>query len=121
MKISMGSWAFSFGPYASSPVPFESCVRHLAQAGYDGIDICGFPPHVTLESFPTSHSRMAIARLLADHNLGVSGYAADFCSVNPVAARNEARYLDLLKRNIEMCVDLGSPSLRVDTVAAPGS
>jgi sugar phosphate isomerase/epimerase len=121
MKISLGSWAFSFGPWASDPVPFEAVVKRLSAAGYDGIDVCGFPPHVTLESYATKESRAALVRFLADHGLGVSGYPGDFSSVNPTAEGNETRYLDLLKRNVEMCADIGSPSLRVDTVAAPGS
>jgi sugar phosphate isomerase/epimerase len=121
MKISMGSWAFSFGPYAANPIPFEQCVRRLSDAGYDGIDISGFPPHITLESYQTKQSRRDVVRLLQDNGLGVSGYSADFYSLNPIAAENETEYADLLRRNIEMCVDLGSPSLRVDTVAAPGS
>lgn len=121
MKISMGSWAFSFGPYAAHPVPFDKCVQHLSEAGFDGIDICGFPPHITLESHPTKADRAGVTRLLRDHGLEVSGYSADFYSVNPVVRENELEYSELLKRNLEMCVDLGSPSLRVDTVAAPGS
>jgi len=121
MKISLGSWAFAFGPYAARPVPFEDIARKLSAAGYDGVDISGFPPHITLDRYPTRASRDQIGQLLAGLNLGVSGYTADFYSVNPLAPENETRYLDLLRRNIEMCVDLGSPSLRVDTVAAPGS
>src|SRR4051794_18715846 len=121
MKISMGSWAFSFGPYAADPVPFARCAEHLAAAGYDGIDICGFPPHITLDDYPTRRSRLEVVRFLSDAGLGVSGYSADFYSLNPVATENEAGYTELLRRNVEMAVDLGSPSLRVDTVAAPGS
>jgi sugar phosphate isomerase/epimerase len=121
MKLSMGSWAFSFGPYAADPIPFEKCVTRLSEAGYDGIDICGFPPHITLDRYPTSRARAEVVRMLQDNGLGVSGYSADFYSVNPVATENELEYADLLKRNVEMCADLGSPSLRVDTVAAPGS
>lgn len=121
MKISLGSWAFSFGPWAADPVPFDAIVRHLAAAGYHGIDICGFPPHVTLEKYPTPQSRKELAGFIADQGMGISGYAGDFYSVSPIAAGNETSYLDLMKRNIEMCADLGSPSLRVDTVAAPGS
>jgi sugar phosphate isomerase/epimerase len=120
LKISLGSWAFSFGPWAADPVPFEAIVRHLAETGYDGIDISGFPPQVTLEKYATARSRRDLARYLADEGLGVSGYAGDLY-VNPAAQGNEAKYLDMMKRNIEMCADLGSPSLRVDTVAAPGS
>jgi sugar phosphate isomerase/epimerase len=121
MKISLGSWAFSFGPWASDPVPFETIVKRLSAAGYDGVDVCGFPPHITLESYPSKKSRAELVRFIGDHNVGVSGYSGDFSSINPMAAQNETRYLDLLKKNVEMCADIGSPSLRVDTGAAPGS
>jgi len=121
MKISLGSWAFSFGPWASNPVPLDAIVKRLSEAGCDGIEVCGFPPHVTLESYATKQSRFALARLFEDNRLGVSGYSGDFSGINPMAAANETRYFDLLKRNVEMCADIGSPSLRVDTVAAPGS
>jgi sugar phosphate isomerase/epimerase len=121
MKISLGSWAFSFGPYAENPVPFEATVKRLAEAHYDGVEVCGFPPHVTLENYPTRESRRELKQLLDGYGLGVSGYAADFSSVNPLDAANETRYLDLFRKNIEMCGDIGSPAIRVDSVAAPGS
>ena len=90
MKISLGSWAFSFGPYAADPVSFEDTVKHLSAAGYDGVDICGFPPHISLEAYPSAASRREVVRLLQDNNLGVSGYSADFSEVNPIAHSNEA-------------------------------
>ena len=121
MKISLGSWAFSFGPFADNPVPFEKTVKRLSGAGYDGIEICGFPPHITLDRYPTKEARRDLVRFLKDHKLGVSGYAADFTSVNPVIEGNQQRYLDLFRRNVEMCADIGSPSIRVDSIAAPGS
>jgi sugar phosphate isomerase/epimerase len=121
MKISLGSWAFSFGPYADHPVPFDKTVQRLAKAGYDGVEICGFPPHVTLERHPTSESRRDLVRLLEGHGLGISGYAADLTSVNPVATGNHDKYLDLFRRNVELCAEIGSPAIRVDSVAAPGS
>jgi len=121
MKISLGSWAFSFGPFADNPIPFEKTVKRLSEAGYDGIEICGFPPHVTLDQYPNKESRQKLVRFLQDNRLGVSGYAADFTSINPVVAGNKQKYLDLFKRNTEMCVDIGSPCIRVDSIAAPGS
>jgi sugar phosphate isomerase/epimerase len=121
MKISLGSWAFSFGPYAADPIPFEAVVKRLAAAGYDGIDVSGFPPHVTLEKYPSRKSRLELARFLDDYGLGVSGYSADFSAVNPIIQENEHRYLDLVRRNVQMASDIGSPTLRVDTVSAPGS
>ncbi|MGD1071870.1 MAG: sugar phosphate isomerase/epimerase family protein [Bryobacteraceae bacterium] len=121
MKLSLGSWAFSFGPYAANPVSFEAVVRRLSAAGFDGIDVSGFPPHVTLEKYPSRPSRLELVRFLEDHSLGVSGYSADFSEVNPIITENERRYLDLLRRNVQMAVDIGSPSLRIDSVTAPGS
>ncbi len=121
MKVSLGSWAFSFGPFADHPIPFEKTVKRLSEAGYDGIEICGFPPHITLDRYPTKESRGELVRFLRDNRLGVSGYAADFTSVNPVVPGNKQKYLDLFRRNVEMCVDIGSPCIRVDSIAAPGS
>ncbi|MCL5746439.1 MAG: sugar phosphate isomerase/epimerase [Acidobacteria bacterium] len=121
IKISMGSWAFSFGPYADDPVPFDRTVKRLSEAGYDGIEICGFPPHITLDRYPTPESRRELTRFLRDHHLGVSGYSSDLTLVNPVSEGNRRKYLDAFRRNVEMCVDIGSPLIRVDPVAAPGS
>lgn len=121
MKISLGSWAFSFGPYADHPVSFDRIVKRLSEAGYKGIEISGFPPHVTLDQYPTRESRRELVRFLRAHDLGVSGYSADFTLVNPSAPANRRRYLDLFERQVEMCADIGSPLIRVDTGAAPGS
>lgn len=121
MKISLGSWAFSFGPYSDNPVPFDKTAKRLSEAGYDGIEVCGFPPHITLEKYPSRDSRQELVRFLKSLNLGVSGYAADFPGANPTAANGKNAYLDLFRRNVEMCVDIGSPAIRVDSVAGPGS
>jgi sugar phosphate isomerase/epimerase len=121
MKISLGSWAFSFGPYSDNPISFDDTARRLSTAGYDGIEVCGFPPHITLDKYPTAQSRRDLVRFLTDLKLGVSGYAADFSSVNPASPGSLGKYLDLFQRNVAMCVDIGSPSIRVDTVGAPGS
>src|SRR5258706_8822595 len=120
MKISLGSWAFSFGPYADHAVSFEDTAKRLSAVGYDGIEVCGFPPHITLDKYPTKESRAELVRFLSDLNLGVSGYAADLMAANPVVADKQT-YLDLFERNCQMCADIGSPAIRVDTVAAPDS
>ncbi|MBM3812224.1 MAG: sugar phosphate isomerase/epimerase [Acidimicrobiia bacterium] len=121
MKVSLGSWAFSFGPYATRPVPFDAVAKRLSEAGYDGIEVCGFPPHVTPEAYQAPESRKRLVRHLEDLRLPISGYAADFSTVNPIVSGNKQRYLDLLKRNLDLCAAIGSPSIRVDTGAAPGA
>ena len=113
----MGSWAFSFGPFADDPFPFKQVVAHLSQAGYDGVEVCGFPPHVTLDAYPCAEYRRELARFLQDHHMGISGYHADFTTVNPVVEGNRERYLDLFRRHVEMCADLGSLRPRGGSVA----
>lgn len=120
MKISLGTWSFSFGPYADDPISWDRTIKRAAAAGYDGVEICGFSPHITLEDYPTAQSRRVVPGQLRDLNLGVSGYSADFTTVNPTAEANKQKHLDLFQRNIEMCVDLGSPLIRVDSGTAPG-
>lgn len=120
-KISLGSWAFSFGPYADNPVGLDRIARRLAQAGYDGIELCGFPPHVTFDAYAEPSERRKLRKFLADLGLSVSGYAADFMMATPTLAANREIYLDRFRRAVEIATDLGSPTIRVDTVAAPGS
>ena len=121
MKVSLGSWAFSFGPYADNPVPFDKTARRLAEAGYDGIEVCGFPPHITLDAYPDKKSRDGVKTFLAGLKLGISGYAADFSATNPADASKRDAYLEQFRKNVQMCVDIGCPTIRVDTVAGPDS
>jgi sugar phosphate isomerase/epimerase len=120
MKVSLGSWAFSFGPFVDRPIPFEQVARRAAQAGYDGLEISGHPPQVAPELYPTPASRRELAAFLRDLGLGVSGYAADWTLANPTIPGNRKRYLDLFRQNLQIAVDLGSPAMRVDSGAAPG-
>ncbi|MBL8179722.1 MAG: sugar phosphate isomerase/epimerase [Bryobacterales bacterium] len=119
MKISFGSWAFIFGPHARTPLNLGESARRIAAAGYDGIEISGFPPQLTLDT--TAGERAEAMRILSDLGLGVSGYAPDFTMVNPLIERNRERYLDNARKALDLCAEMGSPSIRVDTIAAPGS
>jgi sugar phosphate isomerase/epimerase len=121
MKLSMGSWSFAFGPYASSPKSMEEIARRLASAGFDGVELSGFPPHTTLDRYESKASRAELKAFLADLGLGISGYSADLSSVNPLVPENRQLYLDQFQRLCELCADLGSPMIRIDTVGAPGS
>jgi sugar phosphate isomerase/epimerase len=118
-KVSLGSWAFAFGPYSDNPVPFDKTARHLADAGYDGIEVCGFPPHITLDGYPTKTARNGVKQFLDGLGLGVSGYAADLTAAPPLDKRNQLAYLDLFRQSLELCLAIGSPAIRVDSVSGP--
>jgi sugar phosphate isomerase/epimerase len=119
MKISFGSWAFIFGPHARSPLNLGESAKLIAGAGYDGIEISGFPPQLTLDA--TAQQRTEAKRVLDDLGLGISGYAPDFTMVNPLIERNSGRYIDMVRRALDLCAGMGCPAMRVDTIAAPGS
>ena len=44
-RISIGSWAYTIGPYGSHPVPFDDVCDKLKALGFDGVELGAFPPH----------------------------------------------------------------------------
>ena len=41
-KISIGTWAYTIGPYADNPVPWDEVVTKLAALRFDGLELGGF-------------------------------------------------------------------------------
>jgi sugar phosphate isomerase/epimerase len=121
MKLSMGSWSFAFGPFAAAPKPLEEIARKLAAAGYDGIELNGYPPHVTIDRYPNTRARAELKSFLDGLGLGISGYSSDLGAHNPTLPKNRTSYLDEFRRQLELCHDLGCPMIRVDSGTAPGS
>ena len=121
-KISIGTWAYTFGPYQDNPVPFDTVVRRVAQLGLDGVEIGAFRPHVHPDDYPMDDDRRRVAGLLRAHGLEVSGVAADFWSTpgpgTKEALQNDA-YFKLFKKNVQLCLDLGADAIRVDCVDPP--
>ena len=117
-KLAIGSWAYCFGPYENNPVSLEETVEKLAELGFDGIELCGFPPHANPDDYPTKEDRQKLRDLIAGKGLGIAGYAANFMDVPP-ATSSEEDYVACFEKNVQMCVDLGIPKIRVDTVSPP--
>jgi sugar phosphate isomerase/epimerase len=120
-KVSVGSWAYMFGPYADDPVPLDEVLDALQRLEFDGVELAGFRPHAHPDDFPTAADRTALKQKLADHGLEISGFAADLYANPPASSDAGVRqgYLDTFARNVEFCAAIGSPSIRVDTVSAP--
>ena len=59
-KLSIGSWAYAFGPYEKNPVPFETVVVELGKLGFDGIEIGSFAPHIEIDDIPMTSDREKI-------------------------------------------------------------
>ena len=118
-RISIGSWAYSIGPYQDHPVPWPEVIGNLKDLGFDGVELGGFPPHPNPDDLPTKESRAAVREELADLGLGWSGLAANLWDQKLVNTDDSSAYLERFRQNVQFCVDLGIKGIRVDTVQAP--
>jgi len=119
VKLSIGSWAYAFGPYQNNPIDLVTVCKKLGQLGFDGIEVGGFRPHAHPDDFATPVKRAELRRLFADNGLAVSGLAADFWSDALVPWLKPDAYRATFKKNLDYCNDIDSPTLRVDSVAPP--
>lgn len=117
-KISLGSWAFSFGPFESNPWTFEQVSKYCAEAGYDGIEINGFRPHPHPDDYNSAEKCAELKRQLSDLGLGISGYAPDFRHVPPAEVERRA-FLAEVEKMLKFMERMAIRILRVDTISPP--
>ena len=112
-KTSIGGWAYIWGGYSEAPIPLEEVAKKLAVLGFDGIEMAAFPPHLEPN---TKEKRAEVKKMLDKYKLGISGLAAPFPSP---ATSKEEDYIKAVKENLDICIDMNIPKLRVDTVDPP--
>ncbi len=120
-KLSIGIWAFAFGPYSAAPKSLEEILERAAEAGFDGVELSGYPPHVYPEAYSTPAAQASLRDRIDRLGLGVSGFSADLGAVSPIIPENRQAYLELFRRTLDVAAGVGSPSVRIDTGSAPGS
>jgi sugar phosphate isomerase/epimerase len=119
-KISIGTWAYSVGPYADKPVPFRTVVEGLRDMKFDGLELGAFGSHPKPENHPTKESRQTLKDLVESNGLKFSGIAGDMWSEHLVDAEDGGKaYLATVRKNLEFAHDLGITLFRVDTVQPP--
>ncbi len=119
IRLSIGSWAYCFGPYKDNPVPFDTVIQKLAQLGFDGVELGGFPPHPHPAEFDTQAKRAQLKKKVADYGLAFSGLAADLWSFPIIPVDDNSRWMSALERNLEFASHLGIDCIRVDNVSPP--
>ena len=117
-NVSIGSWAFSFGPFEKNPWSFSKLIRWAADSLYDGVEINGFHPHPHPDVYATPAKCRELQAELADLPLGISGYAPDFRAVPPSVVPT-SNYLALVDKCLAFCSNMDIRVLRVDTVSPP--
>lgn len=119
-RISIGTWAYSIGPYADATVPFPEVVSQLHKLGFDGLELGGFGVHPNPDLQKTKEERRAVRDLWESRGMGCSGLAADLWSEKLITAADNSSYLATFRKNLEFCNDLGIDVIRVDTTEDPG-
>nr|WP_299382934.1 sugar phosphate isomerase/epimerase family protein [Allomuricauda sp.] len=117
-KFSLGSWAFSFGPFEKNPWSFPDFLSYAAEAGYDGVEINGFRPHPHPDVYNTPEKCKELSRQIDGFGLGISGYAPDFTAVPPAEVQSR-EYLLEIEKSLNFCNAMEIGTLRVDTVSPP--
>jgi sugar phosphate isomerase/epimerase len=118
-RISIGTWAYSIGPYAENPVPWDEVVEKLAALGFDGLELGGFGVHPNPDLMPGKEERERCKQQVADAGLAFSGLAANLWGQKLVNTEDHGPYIEEFRKNLDFCVDIGIPGIRVDSVQPP--
>jgi sugar phosphate isomerase/epimerase len=128
-RISIGTWAYTIGPYQNNPVPFETVCQKLKELKFDGLELGAFnfhaQAHPTADNCKTRDERKKVVELVKSYGLQFSGIAADLWNypnheTHLVDAKDDgAQYVNEFKRLLEFTVDLGIKVFRVDTAQDP--
>lgn len=118
-RISIGTWAYSIGPYADNPVPFEEVIDRLAGLGFHGVELGGFPPHPNPDDLPSREQRREVAARVYEKGLAWSGLAANLWGEKLINTDDQSHYVAEFRKNVVFCQDLGIDAIRVDTVQPP--
>ncbi len=130
MKISIGSWAYTIGPRAARPVPFDTVLEKLKALRFDGVELGAFPPHPTPGNpngpdnewpgaMPQKGQRAELRAKMQEIGLEFSGIAANLWGEKLINTDDPSKYIQEFRRNAEFAADLGIPAVRVDTVQPP--
>lgn len=118
-RISIGSWAYSIGPYQNNPVPWDEVLKNLKEMNFDGVELGGFPPHPNPDDLPSKEQRQAVVEQMGNYGMAFSGLAANLWGQKLINTEDNSAYIAEFKKNVDFCVDLGIQGIRVDTVQPP--
>lgn len=118
-RISIGSWAYSIGPYTDNPVPWQEVIGKLQKLEFDGVELGGFGIHPNPDLLETKEQRDECKQEVAAADLAFSGMAANLWGEKLINTDDTTPYIDEFRKNVDFCVDLGIPGIRVDTVQPP--
>lgn len=129
-RSSIGSWAYTIGPYADKPIDFDTVCTRLKELGFDGVELGAFPPHPNPGNpggsdegwggaMPGKTERQELVAQMRERGLGFSGMAANLWGEKLINTDDQSKYISEFKKNCEFARDLAIGGVRVDTVQPP--
>jgi sugar phosphate isomerase/epimerase len=129
-RTSIGTWAYTIGPYAANPIDFDTVCAKLKELGFDGLELGAFPPHPNpgnpngpdagwAGALPETSQRAELKAQMAERGLGFSGIAANLWGEKLINTDDASKYIAEFTRNCVFAVDLGIGGVRVDAVQPP--
>ena len=129
-RISIGTWAYTIGPYADNPVPFDTVCEKLKALNFQGVELGAFPPHPNPGNpngpdaewpgaMPEKSQREELRAKMEAMGLGFSGIAANLWGEKLINTDDQKHYIDEFAKNSVFARDLGITNIRVDTVQPP--
>jgi sugar phosphate isomerase/epimerase len=129
-RSSIGSWAYTIGPYATCPIDFDTVCDRLKALGFDGVELGAFPPHPNPGNpngpddqwpgaMPEKAQRQELRARLREKGLGLSGMAANLWGEKLINTDDQSKYISEFRKNSEFARDLGIQGIRVDCVQPP--
>ncbi len=129
-RTSIGTWAYTIGPYASNPIPFDTVCDKLKALGFDGVELGAFPPHPNPGNpagpnegwggaMPEKSQREEVKAAMKAKGLGFSGIAANLWGEKLINTDDQTKYIAEFRKNSEFARDLGILTVRVDCVQPP--
>ncbi|MCW5982248.1 MAG: sugar phosphate isomerase/epimerase [Bryobacteraceae bacterium] len=129
-RSSIGSWAYTIGPYAEHPVDFDTVCRKLKELNFEGVELGAFPPHPNPGNpagandnwpgaMPEKSQRQELKAKMAERGLGLSGIAANLWGEKLINTGDPSKYIEEFRKNSEFSRDVGIQGIRVDCVQPP--
>jgi sugar phosphate isomerase/epimerase len=129
-RTSIGTWAYTIGPYGSNPIPFDTVCDKLKALGFDGVELGAFPPHPNPGNpggsnegwggaMPEKSQREELKAKMKEKGLGFSGIAANLWGEKLINTSDQTKYIAEFRKNSEFSRDVGITSIRVDCVQPP--
>ncbi len=118
-RISLGSWCVTIGPYEKNPVAWDVVLSELKRLNFDGVELGGFAPHPNPDDMPEKEPRDALVQQMKDVGLGWSAHVPNLWGEKLLNTDDNSGYLANFRKNLQFCVDVGIPAIRVDCVQPP--